>query len=74
MTPNRPLTESKRTLFLRNRQILTPNRDSRELRLASKTTLSLRFYGRACVQHYYSSAPPPPGARIGYYYYSWIFY
>ena len=58
MTPKRPLIESKRTLFLKNRHILTPKRDSRESRLASKTTLFSRFSGRACVQHYNSSGPP----------------
>ena len=58
MTAKRPLTESKRTLFLQNRQILTPKRDSRESRLALKTTLFSCFSGRACVQHYYSSGPP----------------
>ena len=40
MTPKRPLTESKTTLFLRNRHILTPKR---ELRLAQKTTLFCVF-------------------------------
>ena len=37
MTPKRPLIESKRTPFLKNKHILTPNHDSRESRLASKT-------------------------------------
>ena len=53
-----PLIESKRTLFLANRHILTPNRDSRESHSASKNNPFLRFSGRACVQHYHSSDPP----------------
>ena len=52
MTPNRPLTESKRTLFLRNRQILTPNRDSRKSCLASKNN---PFFRVSMVAHVYNT-------------------
>ena len=51
MTPKRPLVESKRTLFLKNRHILTPKRESR---LASKNNPFFTFSGRACVQQYNS--------------------
>ena len=49
MTPKHPLIESKRTLILKNRQILTTNR---EPRLASENNFFSRFSGRTCVQHY----------------------
>ena len=63
MTPKRPLIESKRTFFLKNRHILTTKRDSRESRLTQKTT----FFRVSLVAHAYSTiirVPPPPG-RIG---------
>ena len=51
MTPKRPSIESKKTLFLKNRQIFTPNRESR---LASKNDpFFLCSSGCACVQDYY---------------------
>ena len=67
MTPKHPLIELKRTLFLKNRQILTPNCDLRESRFVYKKTLFFfAFSGCACAQHYYSSAPPPgPPRHLG---------
>ena len=59
--PKRPSIESKITLFLIKRHILSPNRDSHRIQ-SQKSTLFSRFSGHACVQHYFSS--DPPGMRL----------
>ena len=43
MPPNCPLIESKRTLFLKNRHMLTPYHHLRELHLTSKSNLFLHI-------------------------------
>ena len=53
MTPKRPLIESKRTLFLKNRHILTPKHDSLESHLASKNIPFFAFLN--LVVHVYST-------------------
>ena len=53
MTPKRTLMESKEDPFLENRQILTPNRDSRESRLGSKKQ---PFFRVSLVAHVYNTS------------------
>ena len=63
MTPKRPLIESKRTLFLKNRHILTPKRDLRESHLALKNNPFFPFlWSRR--NHVYNTIiqVAPPGA------------
>ena len=62
-----PSQNPKGPFFSKIRHILTPNRDSCESCLASKTSPFLSFCGHACVQHYYSSAPYPLLGSIGQY-------
>ena len=48
--PKCPLIESKKTLFLKNRHSLTPNRDLHKSRLASKNNpFFSHFFGCTCV-------------------------
>ena len=59
MTSKCPLIVSKRTLFLENKHILTPNRDLRESRLASKTTPFFAFlWSRMCTTLIFKCHPP----------------
>ena len=52
ITPKRPLIESKKDPFLQNSHILTPNRDSRESRPASKNN---PFFRVSLVAHVYNA-------------------
>ena len=64
MTPKRPLIESKQTLFLKNRHILTPTRDLHDLHLPSKNNPFSCFSGPACVHVYNTMIWVPPGVYI----------
>ena len=58
MIPKHPLEESKRTLFLKNRYILTPNHDSVKSRSASKNNLFFAFlWSRMCTTLLFECPP-----------------
>ena len=62
-TPKCSLIESIRTLFLQNRHILTPNRDSHELLLASKNN---PFFRISLVAHVIIQVAPGEGCMFLY--------